>query len=116
MSPDEQTRTPRRLASHDSRGSSTAEYLGVVVVVAAIIGAVATTGVGTTISAGLASAVCRIAQGSGCAASSGDSGDSGGSDPSNGSNGSCRDTARDARGSRRRRRGQDPSGAVPRNA
>ncbi|MFD8967292.1 Hint domain-containing protein [Streptomyces sp. NPDC059568] len=48
------------------RGQGTIEYVGLVVVVAAIVGALVTTGVGPTIAEGIGTQVCRITGGSNC--------------------------------------------------
>ena len=48
------------------RGTTSAEYLGVIVVVAAIISALTLSPVATTIGSGLSAAVCRITGQSGC--------------------------------------------------
>ena len=47
------------------RGQTAAEYLGVLLVVATLIGAVATTNVGASIRHGLSEKVCAIASGGG---------------------------------------------------
>ncbi|WP_066953236.1 Hint domain-containing protein [Streptomyces lushanensis] len=48
------------------RGQGTIEYVGLVVVVAAIVGALVTTGVGPTLAEGIGTQVCRITGGSDC--------------------------------------------------
>ncbi|MFB7271605.1 polymorphic toxin-type HINT domain-containing protein [Streptomyces sp. NPDC056244] len=54
------------------RGQGTIEYVGLVVVVAAIVGALVATGAGPTIAEGLSTQVCRITGGSNCGGGGGD--------------------------------------------
>nr|WSZ98132.1 HINT domain-containing protein [Streptomyces sp. NBC_00857] len=59
------------------RGQSAVEYVGVVAVVAAIVGALVVTGVGPTLAEGIGTQVCRITGGSDCGGGGGnaDAGD-----------------------------------------
>lgn len=63
----------RQLLRRPDNGVTAAEYLGVLVVVAVIIAAIAGSGVGSTISSDVGSAVCRIMSGEGCGDGSGGS-------------------------------------------
>ena len=54
------------------RGQTTAEYMGVLLLVAVIVGALVSSGIGTTIAARASEAVCAIA-GGGCEATAGTS-------------------------------------------
>ena len=78
-----------------SRGATSAELLGVVVVVAAVIAALVTTPIGSSVGSGISAAICRVGGGA-CQAggSASGTGDPGGA-------GDRRDTAREARGDRR---------------
>ncbi|MFF3749817.1 polymorphic toxin-type HINT domain-containing protein [Streptomyces sp. NPDC002018] len=73
------------------RGQGTIEYVGLVVVVAAIVGALVATGAGPTIAQGLSTQVCRITGGSNCGGGGGgdseavgEEDDSGAGDPVDG--------------------------------
>jgi len=57
---------PRKTNWTDARGQTAAEYLGVLLLVAAIVAAVVTLGVGTSIASGLERAICSIGAGETC--------------------------------------------------
>ncbi|HEX2807276.1 MAG TPA: hypothetical protein VHN80_14020 [Kineosporiaceae bacterium] len=49
----------------DDRGQTAAEYLGIVVVIGAIIGVLATTEIGTTLKTAITTAIGKVATGGG---------------------------------------------------
>ena len=49
----------------DDRGQTAAEYLGIVVVIGAIIGVLATTQIGTTLQTAITAAIAKVAAGAG---------------------------------------------------
>lgn len=61
-------RAPRRRLPSGDRGAGATEYMGMIIVVAAVIGVVSTTGFGQQISGKISAAICKVTGGS-CAGS-----------------------------------------------